>query len=103
MSNLESLETLLTQALILCKEGKCDHITEEELNILSGIIHKPDTLCREEAAKYLGISLAKFYKYRELGIILPPKKRKGFKELEYLISDLNKSLAIIQLQEEDTH
>lgn len=100
---MNSLEILLLQALELCREGKCDHITEEELAALSEIIHKPETMGREEAARFLGLSLSKFHKYRGLGLIPPPRKRKGFKELEYLVSDLRKCLPDIRLQEKDTH
>ena len=93
---MDVLEILLTEALNLCKEGRCKHITSEELSALANIIHKPEAIGREDAAKYLGISLSKFHKLKEIGIILEPKKRKGFKEKEYYLSDLHKSLEIIK-------
>lgn len=100
---MNSLEIILTHALNLCREGKCDHITEEELIILSEIIHKPETMGREDAAKYLGLSLNKFHEFRDAGIIPEPRKRKGFKEKEYYTSDLRNALGIIKLQEFKIH
>ena len=96
---MSSLELLLLEALDMCRSGKCNYITPNELDILSNIIHKPETMGREEAAKYLGVSLNKFHKLKDSGIILEPRKKRGFKEREYYLSDLNKSLKIIKEKE----
>ena len=93
---MKALEVLLIEALEMCRKGYCDHITPEELEMLSEVIYKPETVGREEAAKYLGISLNKFHKLKDDGVILEPRKRKGFKEKEYYLSDLHKSLEIIK-------
>lgn len=93
---MNSLERLLIEALDMCRSGKCDYITPDELDILSSIMHRPETVGREEAAKYLGISLNKFHKLKDNGVILEPRKKKGFKEKEYYLSDLSKSLEIIK-------
>ena len=95
---MNSLESILLEALDLCRKGECNYITPEELDILNNMIHKPETVSREDAAKYLGISLSKFHKLKDIGIILEPKKRRGFKEKEYYLSDLHKSLEIIKEQ-----
>jgi hypothetical protein len=89
---MDGLEFLLTEALDLCRKGKCKYITSTELIMLTEIIHKPETMGREDAAKYLGISLNKFHELRTAGLIAEPRKRKGFKEKEYYTSDLCKYL-----------
>jgi len=89
---MDGLEFILTEALDLCKKGKCKYITPEELIILTEIVHKPETMGREDAAKYLGLSLNKFHELRSSGVIPEPRKRKGFKEKEYYTSDLRKYL-----------
>lgn len=94
--NINSLEILLVEALRLCRDGKCNNITPEELLMLSEMINKPETVGREDAAKYLGVSLNKFHRLRESGIIQEPRKRKGFKEKEYYLLDLHKSLETIK-------
>lgn len=78
--------------------GEFEDLTNEELEQISILIHRPEVLGREEAAKFLGISLNRFHELRNLGVIPPPRKRKGFKEMAYYMSDLRKCLKIIQLE-----
>ncbi len=72
-------------------EGECGHITTEEFAIISDIIHAPRSCGREDAAKYLGVSLNRFHELRDQGIIPEPRPRKGFKEKEYFMCDLKKA------------
>ena len=76
-----------------------EDITSKELEQISTIIHRPITVGREAAAQFLGLSLNKFHELRDKGLIPPPKKRKGFKEKEYYMSDLCKYLESLKLQE----
>ena len=93
----------LVEALTMCRSGNCDNITPQELEMLSEMIHKPETVGREDAAKFLGVSLTKFHELKDSGVIKEPRKRKGFKEKEYYLSDLRKSLEIIKLNDEKIH
>ena len=94
---MKILEKLLIKALEMCRNGDCDHITPEELEVLSNIVNKPITMGREDAAKHLGISLNRLHELRELGVLKSPRKRRGFKEKEYYLSDLNKCLEELKL------
>ena len=58
---------------------------------------------REEAAKFLGVSLNKFHELRDAGLIPEPRKRKGFKEKEYYLSDLTKYLNDNKLTDDKIH
>lgn len=71
----------------MIEAGECDHITPEELAILSEIIHRPQSASCDEAIRHVGISRTKFY---QLGGHKLGKKKKGFKELVYYLSDLDK-------------
>ena len=64
---------------------------------ISIIIHKPEALGREAAAKFLGISLNRFHELRDEGIIPCPKKRQGFKEKEYYTRDLEKCMDLVKI------
>lgn len=89
---MNALKKLLEKAIEMIDDGEFDDITCEDLEQISIIIHNPQTMGREEAAKYLGISLNKFHELRDQGLIPEPRKRKGFKEKEYYLSDLCKYL-----------
>ena len=89
---MELLKKLLQKALEMEANGEFDEIPLEEIEKLSILIHVPETMGREEAAKYLGISLNKFHELRDQHIIPEPRKRKGFKEKAYYTSDLCKCL-----------
>lgn len=71
--------------------GECDHITAEQLAMISEIVHAPQSMGREDAAKYLGVSLNRFHELRDQGVIPPARSRKGFKEKEYFVCDLKKA------------
>lgn len=73
-------------------DGDCDGITNEELEKISIIIHPPKWVGREDAAKYLGVSLNRFYELRDQGIIKMPRKVRGQKEKLYNTSDLCNAL-----------
>ena len=69
-------------------EEEFEELTLEELEQISTLIHRPETMGREAAARFLGLSLNRFHELRDLGEIPEPRKRKGFKEKEYYSSDL---------------
>lgn len=96
---MERLKKLLLKAIEMIDNGECNHITSEELITISEIIHRPQTMGREDAAKYLGVSLNRLHELRELGILKSPRKIKGFKEKAYYISDLNKCLEELKLHD----
>ena len=87
---MEYLRKLLLKALEMLDAGECDHITPEELAMLAEIIHRPVSVGREDAARFLGISLNKFHELRDSGDIPAPRKVKGQKEKLYYMSDLKK-------------
>ena len=82
---------MLVRALEMIDNGECDGITPEEVEMLSEIIHRPQSMGREDAAKYLGLSLNRFHELRDCGVIPDPRKRRGFKEKEYFKCDLDKA------------
>ena len=84
------LEKLILKALEMFRDGECDHITSEEIELISNIINKPKTLGREAAAKHLGICLNRFHELINEGVIPKPRKVQGFKEKQYYLSDLDK-------------
>ena len=70
-------------------DGECDKISMKEVEMISTFIHQPKTMGREAAAKHLDVSLNLFHELRDLGIIPSARARKGFKELEYFVKDLD--------------
>lgn len=80
---MAALRQLLEKAIEMLDDGDCDHITSEELEMLSAIINKPKCLNLTEAYRYLGISRTRFYELREAGIIKEPTCRAGSKEKMY--------------------
>lgn len=88
---MDALRQLLLKALEMCDKGECDGITPEEVEQLSQIIHRPQSMGREDAAKYLGLNLNEFHELRRQGIIQEPRKRRGFRELEYFKCDLDRA------------
>jgi len=97
------LKILVDKVQEMIDNDECEHITEEDLDIISTLISGPKTMGRECAAEYLGISLNEFHQYRRDGVITEPRKVVGFKELHYYTCDLNKSKKIIDSQRHNTH
>ena len=87
---MEYLRKLLLKALEMVDNGECDNITPEEMTMLCEIIHRPVSVGREDAAKYLGLSLNHFHELRDQGVIPEPRKIKGQKEKLYYMSDMKK-------------
>lgn len=94
------LKTILEELLVMIDNGDFEDLTIEDFEKISTLIHRPETLGREEAAKFLGVSMSKFYELRDKGIIPQPRKVKGLKEKVYHMCDLCKALKIIQLENE---
>ena len=90
------LKELLQQLIELIDNDEFIEIDDDIIEQLSNLIHRPATMGREDAARFLGISLNRFYELRDAGIIPEPRKRKGFKEKEYFITDLRKCLKFLQ-------
>lgn len=88
---MDVIKLLIAKLTEMAENGDCDHISPEEFEIISSIIHAPRSMGRESAAKYLGVSLNRLHELRDEGIVLPPRKRVGFKELEYFVIDLKKA------------
>ena len=96
---MEHLRKLLIKAIEMIDSGECEHITPEELEMLSNIVNKPTTMGREDATKYLGVSLNRLHELREVGLLKSPRKVRGFKEKAYYLSDLNKCLEELILRD----
>jgi hypothetical protein len=58
------LKKLLGEIDKMIDRGECDAFSQEDLELLSTLLHPPSTMGRDEAAKFLGISLNKFHEYR---------------------------------------
>ena len=86
---MDALRLLLKKALEMLDNGECEHITPQELEMLSGIVNKPKCLNLTEAYKYLGISRTRFYEFRDDGVIEEPTCRAGSKEKMYSIKMLD--------------
>lgn len=91
---MKRLRNLVVEILKMIDDGEFEDVTNEELELISIIIHRPITMGREDAAKFMGVSLCRFHELKDLGIVAEPRKRKGFKEKEYYLSDLQKALKI---------
>lgn len=93
---MDSLRTVLKKLLSnsndMIDNGDCDGLTNDQLEKISMVINLPQTMGREDAAKFLGVSLNKLHGLIHEGIVSPPRKVVGFKELHYYRSDLKKSL-----------
>ena len=90
-SIMEYLKKLLLKAIEMVDAGECEGLTQEDFDAISEIIHRPISVGREDAAKFLGVSLNEFHRLRDEGVIPLPMPRKGFKEKEYFMSDLKKA------------
>lgn len=90
------LKELLQQLIELIDNDEFIEPDDNIIEQLSDLIHRPESMGREEAVRFLGISLNRFYELRDAGIIPEPRKRKGFKEKEYFITDLRKCLKFLQ-------
>lgn len=71
--------------------GECPDLSQQDLDVISSIINQPKSMGRESAAQFLGINMNHFHELRSSGIIRDPRKRKGFKEKEYFLSDLKEA------------
>jgi len=91
MSNLNKLVATILKML---ENNECEDLSDDELEQISILIHRPTTMGREDAAKFIGVSLCRFHELRDLGVILEPRKVKGQKEKLYYTSDLSKALKI---------
>ena len=67
-------------------------LNPDQLEEIALIIHEPKFLGREEAAKFLGVSLNKFHELRDQGIVPLPMKTKGQKEKLYSVYELRKTM-----------
>ena len=88
---MDVLKKLLLKALEMVEAGDCDHISPDDVEKLSILIHPVETVGREHAAKFLGVSLNRFHELRDEGIIKPPRVVAGLKEKQYYMSDLKKA------------
>ena len=88
---MDALRLLLKKALEMLDNGECDHITPQELEILSGIVNKLRCLNLTEAYKYLGVSRTRFYELRDMGIVKEPTCRAGSKEKMYSVKMLDEA------------
>lgn len=86
------LRKLVLEVLTMIDNDEFEDLSDRELELISTIIHRPLTMGREDAAKYMGVSLNKFHELKDYGIIAEPRKVKGFKEKAYYVSDLKKAL-----------
>lgn len=91
---MSTLKELIIQVLEMIDNNEFEELNDTDLELISTIIHRPMTVGREDAAKYMGVSLCRFHELKDMGIIAEPRKRKGFKEKEYYVSDLQKALEI---------
>jgi len=91
---MRNLNKIISIVLKMIENNECEDLTNEELEQISILIHRPTTMGREDAAKFMGVSLNKFHELKDMGIISEPRKRKGFKEKEYYLSDLKKALEL---------
>ena len=89
---MDALKKLLLKAIEMVENGECDKISPYEIEVLSNMVNPPTVFGREDAAKFLGVSLNEFHKLIHRGIVSPPRKVVGLKELHYYKSDLKKSL-----------
>jgi len=93
---MRNLNKIISIVLKMIENNECEDLTNEELEQISILIHRPTTMGREDAAKFMGVSLNKFHELKNIGIIKEPRKIKGQKEKIYYLSDLKKSLDIMK-------
>lgn len=96
------LKILINTVQDMIDNDECNHIKDEDIDLISTLINGPRTMGREAAAKYLGINLNEFHKLRRDGIISKPKTIVGFKELHYYTSDLKRARIIIDSMTSNT-
>ena len=82
------LRSILNKAEAMIENGDCDSCPDDRIATLMDMII-PETMGRESAAKYLGISLNRFHDLVNSGK-LTAKKTAGFKEKSYRLEDLKK-------------
>lgn len=88
-----NLKELLQKVIVMIDNDEFE-LNATDLELISCLIHRPMTMGREDAAKYMGVSLNRFHELKDMGIIAEPRKRKGFKEKEYYLCDLQKALKL---------
>jgi len=49
---MSNLKQLLSQILKMLENNECEDLSDDELEQISILIHRPTTMGREEAAKY---------------------------------------------------
>lgn len=84
------LKKLIKEIEGMIDRGDCDGITEDQLEEISILVHQPECVGREDAARMLGVSLNRFYELRDAGIVPMPKKIRGRKEKMYSVYDIKK-------------
>jgi hypothetical protein len=91
---MRNLNKIVSIVLKMIENNECEDLTNEELEQISILIHRPTTMGREDAAKFMGVSLTRFHELKDYGIIPEPRKVKGFREKSYYVSDLKKALEL---------
>src|ERR1035437_8396580 len=91
---MNNLSKLVTSVLKMLENNACDDLSDEEVEQISILIHRPTTMGRDDAAKFMHVSLCRFHELRDLGVIQEPRKVRGQKEKLYYTSDLSKALKI---------
>jgi len=97
---MEFLRSLLVLGIKMIDEGKCNHLSPEELSSLtatvSDMVIQPPSVGTMGACHYLKVSRTRLMELRRLKVVPEPVKRLGFKEKEYLIRDLDKAKIFIE-------
>lgn len=94
----EIIKQLIHEVEQMVDSGECD-LNPDQIEEIALIVHEPKFVGREEAAKFLGVSLNRFYELRDQGIIPMPKKVRGQKEKLYSVYELRKCECRIRLEE----
>jgi len=85
----EIIKHLIREVEQMVDNDKCN-LTPDQIEEIALIVHEPEFVGREEAARMLGVSLNRFYELRDQGIIPMPRKVRGQKEKLYSVYELNK-------------
>ena len=99
---LIALRKLLLTAIEMIDNGDCPKVTDDDIILITNMMHPPKTHGRESAAKYIGVSLTEFHRLRREHLIPEPRSVVGLKELQYYTIDLDNYLLTIKLQATDT-
>lgn len=85
----EIIKQLIREVEQMIDNGECD-LSPDQIEEIALIVHEPKFYGREDAAKFLGVSLNKFHELRDHGIIPMPRKVRGQKEKLYNVYELRK-------------